>query len=136
MTALTAIQEIRADELRVGDKMGLYQRNTVTKVILDDGRVYLGLAVDDGYSLYDCEASKPVTIRAREGYKTEDVTFVVTPNLVRADEVKVGDILHSQGWKVTEVTTAQGQTTITSVSNGIPNTSVHRSGSTIRIQDI
>jgi hypothetical protein len=136
MTALTAIQEVRADQLRVGDKMGLYQRNTVTKVIIDDGRVYLGLTVDDGYSLYDCETRQRVTIRARDGYKAEDVTFVATPNLVRADEVKIGDRIYGQGWEVTEATTAQGQTTITSVSNGIPNTAVHRSSTTIRIQDI
>jgi hypothetical protein len=136
MTELTAIQEIRADELRVGDKMGLYHRNTVTKVIIDDGRVYLGLAVDDGYSLYDCEARQRVTIRARDGYKPEDVTYVATPNLVRADEVKVGDYLHHEGWPVTEVTTAQGQTAITSVFEGIPNTVVYRSSNTVRIRDI
>jgi len=137
MTTMTAVQEVRADQLRVGDKLGLHLRNTITKVILHEGRVYLGLAVDNGYSLYDCDAHNKFTIRARAGYKAEDVTFVEEPNLIRAEQVKIGDHIYHEGWEVTDVTTTRDLTSITTVSKeGVTDTTTDRSNRLIRIQEV
>jgi hypothetical protein len=60
------MQIIRADELRVGDRMGLNTQEVVTNVVIADGTVSIGLDTPHGYALYDCDADKMIRIRNRD----------------------------------------------------------------------
>jgi hypothetical protein len=64
------MQIIRADELRVGDRMGLNTQEVVTKVLVADGTVSISLDTPHGYALYDCDADRMVRIRNRDHFQT------------------------------------------------------------------
>lgn len=60
------MQIVRADELRVGDRMGLNTQEVITNVTISDGVVGISLDTPHGSALYNCEPDQMIRIRNRE----------------------------------------------------------------------